>query len=294
MSAPTSAPLAAAAAAPHTMAASRHALITGAGRGIGEAIARALAADGWTLSLAGRQAEPLQRLAEALNAEHPVAAVGTGPGAETPAQGAVVPGHGAVRMDVTDAGSVDQAVAEARRLRGPIRALVNNAGAVDTAPFARTSPALWQRMLAVNLTGPFLCCQAVLPDLRQAQAGRIVNIASTAALKGYAYVSAYTAAKHGLLGLTRSLALELAAEGITVNAVCPGYTETDILREGVQRIVARTGRDEAAARAGFERHNPQGRLVQPADVAAMVAWLCSDAAAAVNGQALAVDGGETM
>lgn len=287
MSAPTSAPLAAPAAAPHTTAAARHALITGAGRGIGEAIARALAADGWTLSLAGRQAEPLQRLAEALNAEHPVAAVGTGPGAETPA-------HGAVRMDVTDAGSVDQAVAEARRLRGPIRALVNNAGAVDTAPFARTSPELWQRMLAVNLTGPFLCCQAVLPDLRQAQAGRIVNIASTAALKGYAYVSAYTAAKHGLLGLTRSLALELAAEGITVNAVCPGYTETDILREGVQRIVTRTGRDEAAARAGFERHNPQGRLVQPADVAAMVAWLCSDAAAAVNGQALAVDGGETM
>ena len=283
MSAPSSAPQ----AAPHTTATSRHALITGAGRGIGEAIARALAADGWTLSLAGRQAEPLQRLAEALNAEHPPAAVGTGPGA-------VVPAHGAVLMDVTDAGSVEQAVAEARRLRGPIRALVNNAGAVDTAPFARTSPALWQRMLAVNLTGPFLCCQAVLPDLRQAQAGRIVNIASTAALKGYAYVSAYTAAKHGLLGLTRSLALELAAEGITVNAVCPGYTESDILREGVQRIVARTGRDEAAARAGFERHNPQGRLVQPADVAAMVAWLCSDAAAAVNGQALAVDGGETM
>lgn len=259
------------------MTSERHALITGASRGIGEAIAWALAADGWTLSLAGRSLEPLTRLADALNAAHP-----------TPRS------HGAVSLDVTQADAVTQAVAACRTARGPLRALVNNAGAVDTAPLARTTPALWQRMLDVNLTGPFLCCQAVLPDLREARAGRIVNIASTAALKGYAYVSAYTAAKHGLLGLTRSLGLEVAAEGITVNAVCPGYTDTDIVRDGVQRIVERTGRDAASARAGFERSNPQGRLVQPGEVAALVAWLCSDAAAAVNGQALAVDGGETM
>ena len=150
-------------------------------------------------------------------------------------------------------------------------------------------------MLAVNLTGPMLCCQAAVPDLKAAgHSGRIVNIASTAALKGYAYVSAYVAAKHGLLGLTRTLALELAAQGSTVNAVCPGYTETDIVRDGIAKVVAKTGRSEAEARAGFTQGNPQGRLVQPAEVAATVRWLCSPEAGAVNGQAIAVCGGETM
>jgi NAD(P)-dependent dehydrogenase (short-subunit alcohol dehydrogenase family) len=245
-----------------------HAFVTGASRGIGAAIARALAADGWALTLTARRA---------------------------PAELAAELGAHAVAMDQTDAASIAGAFESARAARGPLTALVNNAGAVDTAPFARTSPELWQRMLAVNLTGPFLCCQAALPDLKAAGAsGRIVNIASTAALKGYAYVSAYVAAKHGLLGLTRTLALELAAQGTTVNAVCPGYTDTDIVRDGLAKVMAKTGRSEAEARAGFTQGNPQGRLVQPDDVAAAVRWLCSSGAASVNGQAIAVCGGETM
>ncbi len=246
----------------------RHAFITGASRGIGAAIARALADDGWRLTLTGREAPTV--LAAELDAF-------------------------AVAMDQTDAESVAAAFAAARVAQGPVVALVNNAGAVETAPFAKTSAALWQRMLAVNLTGPFLCCQAALAELKAAGGqGRIVNVASTAALKGYAYVSAYTAAKHGLLGLTRSLALELARSGVTVNAVCPGYTETDIVREGIANVMAKTGRSEAEARAGFTEGNPQGRLVQPAEVAAAVRWLCSAGASSVNGQAIAVCGGETM
>jgi NAD(P)-dependent dehydrogenase (short-subunit alcohol dehydrogenase family) len=245
----------------------RHAFITGASRGIGAAIARALAEDGWRLTLTGRQA-PAELAAE-LDAF-------------------------AIAMDQTDADSVAAAFVAARTAQGPVMALVNNAGAVETAPFGKTSPELWQRMLDVNLSGPFRCCQAALPDILAARAhGRIVNIASTAALKGYAYVSAYVAAKHGVLGLTRSLALELAKSGATANAVCPGYTETDIVRDGIAKVVAKTGRSEAEARAGFTQTNPQGRLVQPDEVASTVRWLCSAGARSVNGQAIAVCGGET-
>ncbi|MDR6539637.1 SDR family NAD(P)-dependent oxidoreductase [Variovorax soli] len=248
----------------------RHALVTGAARGIGAEIARTLAAEGAVLTLLGRDRAALLRVADAL------------PGS----------GHGVVTADVPDPEAVPAAFAQARAERGPVAILVNNAGAAESAPFMKTSMALWQRMLAVNLTGSFLCAQAALPGMLEAGWGRIVNIASTAGQKGYAYVSAYTAAKHGVIGLTRSLALEVARKGVTVNAVCPGYTDTDILRDSISNVVGKTGRSEADALAEFASVNPQRRIVQPAEVADAVRWLCGEGAASVNGQSISVSGGE--
>lgn len=249
-----------------------HAVVTGAARGIGRAVAQALAAQGATLTLMGRSLDPLQALARELSG---------GP-------------HASVAVDVADPASVAQAFASAREQVGPIAILVNNAGQADSAPFMKTSLELWQRMLAVNLTGSFLCAQAALPDMLAAGFGRIVNVASTAGLKGYAYVSAYAASKHGVVGLTRSLALEVARKGVTVNAVCPGYTETDILRDSIANAVAKTGRSEAQVREQFTAGNPQGRTVQPEEVSDAVCWLCSPAASAITGQAISVSGGEVM
>jgi NAD(P)-dependent dehydrogenase (short-subunit alcohol dehydrogenase family) len=248
----------------------RHAVVTGAARGIGAAITRVLAGDGAGVTLLGRRRDILQRLADDL------------PGGP----------HGVVVADVSDAPQVQAAFEQARAARGAIAILVNNAGQAESAPFAKTSLELWQRMLAVNLTGSFLCAQAALPDMLLAGRGRIVNIASTAGCKGYAYVCAYAAAKHGVIGLTRSLALEVAPKGVTVNAVCPGYTETDILRDSIANVVAKTGRSVEAARAQFAAGNPQQRIVQPEEVADAVRWLCGDAAAAINGQSISVCGGE--
>jgi NAD(P)-dependent dehydrogenase (short-subunit alcohol dehydrogenase family) len=247
-----------------------HAVVTGAGRGIGEAIARRLAAEGHALTLMGRGAAALESLA------------------------AELPRAQAVTVDVTDGASVTAAFVRAREGLGPVGILVNNAGQAATAPLHKTDDALWAQMLAVNLSGSFLCTRAALPDMLAARAGRIVMIASTAGQRGYAYCGAYAAAKHGVIGMMRSLALEVAAHGITVNAVCPGFADTDIVVESVQRIVARTGRSAAEALAELTRHNPQGRLVQPAEVADAVAWLCSPAAAAVHGQSISVSGGEVM
>ena len=249
----------------------RHALVSGGGQGIGAAVARALVAQGSCVTLLGRRLAPLQQQAAAdPERMHAVAA------------------------DVTDPDHLAAAFGAARQRFGPVTILVNNAGQAESAPLERTSLELWQRMIAVNLTGTMLAAQLALPDMRTAGWGRIVNVASTAGLAGYAYVSAYCAAKHGVVGFTRALALEMAKTGITVNAVCPGYTETELLQDSIANVVAKTGRTEAQARAGFAVSNPQGRLVQPDEVADAVRWLCGRGAAAITGQAIAVCGGELM
>ncbi len=253
----------------------RHALVTGGSRGIGLATAQSLLALGARVTLMGRDLQALQAAAATLAPQDKADRVAC------------------VAGDVSRRDAVDQAMDEARKTQGSIDILINNAGQAVSQRFDRMTEDDWQRMLAVNLTGSFHCIQACLPGMVQAGWGRIVNVASTAGLVGYGYVSAYCAAKHGVIGLTRSLAIELASKGVTVNAVCPGYTETDIVRDAVANISAKTGADQAAALSRLTARNPQGRLVQPEEVATAIAWLCLPASSAINGQALPVDGGET-
>jgi NAD(P)-dependent dehydrogenase (short-subunit alcohol dehydrogenase family) len=254
--------------------AGRHALVTGAGSGIGAAIARSLAQAGARVSLAGRRHPPLAEVA------------------------ATLPAGVALTLDafdVTDPVSISHGVDRARSTFGPLSIVVNNAGEAPSASFDKTDLALWSRVLAVDLTGVFQVSRAVMPDLRRHGPGaRLINVASTAGLTGYAYVAAYCAAKHGVIGLTRALALELARSGVTVNAVCPGFTETPLIESAVETIAAKTGRSSEAARAELAKANPQGRLVRPEEVADAVLWLSSPGAAAINGQAIVVAGGEVM
>jgi NAD(P)-dependent dehydrogenase (short-subunit alcohol dehydrogenase family) len=197
-------------------------------------------------------------------------------------------------VDVTDADSVRAGFQSAVERHGPVQILINNAGDAASAPFARTNIHLWKRMLDVNLTGTYLCCSCVIPSMLERRSGRVVNIASTAGLTGYPYVTAYCAAKHGVVGLTRALALEVAAHGVTVNAVCPGYTDTDLVSQAVDNIVRKTGKTEAAARAALIQRNPQQRMMQPAEIANAVLWLCLPGTEGMTGQAIAVAGGEVL
>jgi NAD(P)-dependent dehydrogenase (short-subunit alcohol dehydrogenase family) len=199
-----------------------------------------------------------------------------------------------VAADVSDPESVKKAFESARVRFGEIAILVNNAGQAASAPFLKTDSDLWRKMMSVNLDGTFHCTQAALPGMLAAGWGRIVNIASTAGLIGYGYVTAYCTAKHGVVGLTRALALEVATKGVTVNAVCPGYTDTDIVKETVANIAAKTGRTPEQAQAELTSRNPQKRLIRPEEVANAVAWLCLPGSEAITGQAIPVAGGEVM
>ncbi len=249
--------------------AGRHALVTGGGTGIGAAIATALAEVGAAVTICGRRRETLDAVAGAKTGIHAVVA------------------------DVTDETAMSKLHDDAEARGQPLDIVVANAGMVETAPAHKIPLDLWNRTLTVNLTGAFLSVAPALARMRQRGFGRIVFIASTAGLKGYPYVAPYVAAKHGVVGLTRALAVETATAGITVNAVCPGYTDTAIVTRSVARVAAATGRSEADARAALLAANPQGRLIKPAEVAAAVVWLCGEDAASITGQAISLSGGET-
>ena len=248
----------------------KHVVITGGGRGIGATIAKRFSECGARVTLMGRTESSLVALA-----------------GELPLAGYQV-------SDITNAESVVNAFNDAKKQFGDVSILVNNAGAARSAPFEKTSQQLWSDMLNVNLSGMFHCQQQVLDDMRNAKWGRIINVVSTAGLIGYAYVTAYCAAKHGAIGLTRALALETARDGITVNAICPGFTETDLLEDSIQNIMQTTGRDRSAAEKSLKAVNPQRRFIQPEEIAAMCLFLSSTEAASITGQSLAIAGGEVM
>lgn len=244
------------------------ALVTGASRGIGRAIAERLARDGARVVVSARSTEQLASLVEAL------------PGS----------GHRAVPMDVGDAASIAKGLAEI----GSVDVLVANAGIAASAPYHRTDDAMWDEALRVNATGVFRLCRALVPAMVKARRGRVIIVASNAGLTGYAYTSAYCASKHAVIGMMRSIALEIAESGVTINAVCPGWVDTDMATRAIDRIAAKTGKPASEARATLEAMSPQRRMVQADEVASLVAFLCSDEARGIHGQALALDGGQVM
>ena len=252
--------------------AGRAAVVTGGGRGVGAEVARQLAAAGAAVLVAARTAVEVERVATDLRAA-----------------GANV---SATTCDVSDPHAIDRLAEQAHNTFGRIDILVNNAGVAMAAPLGRTSLEEWNRLFATNATSAFLCMQAFLPGMVERRWGRVVNVASTAALTGYRYIAAYAASKHAMVGLTRSIATEAAGQGVTVNAVCPSYLATRMTEETVARVTEKTGRSRDEALQAITGLNPQKRLIEPHEVAAAVAYLCSDAAAGINGATLVIDGGE--
>jgi NAD(P)-dependent dehydrogenase (short-subunit alcohol dehydrogenase family) len=248
----------------------RIAVVTGAARGIGLAIAKSLGESGASLVLLGRDSEALEQAISG------------------------IPGSSCMVCDVTDEVEVGKVFGEIRSASGGVDILVNNAGAADSAPFLKMDREHAQRMMDINYFGPVFCMQAVLPGMLEKNFGRIVNVASTSALKGYGYVTGYAASKHAVLGMTRCVALETARSGVTVNAVCPGFTETDMVVRSVKTIMEKTGRSEKEARAELAKNNPQGRLIRPDEVAEAVEWLCRPGSGSITGQAITIAGGEVM
>ncbi len=246
----------------------RVALVTGGGRGIGRAIAEAFAEEGLAIAVAARTASQVEETAAAIR-RHGSRAL-------------------ALTLDVTDADAIARVVAEVTTSLGPVDVLVNNAGVAEAAPLARTDLALWQRHLGVNVTGPFLLTRQVLPGMLERGWGRVINVASLAGLLGAPYVSAYTASKHALVGLTRALAAEVGAKGVTVNAICPGYVATDMVWNGARNIVAKTGRSFDEAVEAMAKTNAGGRLIEPGEVAAVAVRCVRDGS--LNGETVVLDG----
>ena len=247
------------------------ALITGGGRGIGRAIALAFAREGAQIAVAARSAEQVEQVAAEI-------------------------GNGAIALvcDVSNSESVTQMFAQTRERLGEVDILVNNAGIAESATLVTTSDDLWSRHLAINLSGTFYCTRAALPAMLETRWGRIINVASIAGKTGAPYIAAYSASKHGVMGLTRSVALEVATSGITVNAICPGYVDTDMVTRGVDQITAKTGRTVEEALDSLKKMSPQNRLVTPEEVAAIALLLASDAGRGINGQGINVDGGSVL
>jgi NAD(P)-dependent dehydrogenase (short-subunit alcohol dehydrogenase family) len=254
----------------------RIALITGGGRGIGRAIAQAFAREGGQVALAARSAEQVEKVAEEITKETSVTAL-------------------AVVCDVSDVDSVRLMFGAVRKAFGrEPDILVNNAGIAESAPLTKTNDELWQRHLAINLSGTFYCTRAALPAMMQHSWGRVINIASIAGKIGAPYITAYSASKHGVLGLTRSVALEVAAKGITVNAICPGYVDTEMTSRGIENITAKTGQSADAALEAIKKMSPQNRLITSGEIAALALLLASEEGRGINGQAINIDGGTVL